>query len=206
MEKKEKNTYILKGIAACSLCGNTLTSHTNRGKRYYRCLSYASKRECVASTVNAKDLEDDIKGQIKSKIGDLYFVEPCFSDFTEENKTFLTGLFQQISMEVKSFFNSDAFKQELLKIQKKVEDSIKSLDKKQTFVNHMEPIRDFLDKAPDNELRIFYINDFTFQVNLLTKDFLITPKNKNLYREATKKEEQIEVNNFGPDDIEWEDV
>ncbi len=62
MEQENKELmYPLNKKIICSLCGNTFSSHSQKGKRYYRCQGYTRKKICTAKKIDANKIETTIK-------------------------------------------------------------------------------------------------------------------------------------------------
>jgi len=62
MEQENKELmYPLNKKIICSLCGNTFSSHKQKGKRYYRCLGYIKNKVCTSKKIDAEKIEKIIK-------------------------------------------------------------------------------------------------------------------------------------------------
>jgi len=75
-QESKELTYPLNKKIICSLCGNTFSSHSQKGKRYYRCQGYTRKKICTAKKIDADKIEKTIKDLTMKIIEDKWKQKP----------------------------------------------------------------------------------------------------------------------------------
>ncbi len=82
-QESKELTYPLNKKIICSLCGNTFSSHSQKGKRYYRCQGYTRKKICTAKKIDADKIEKTIKDLTMKIIEDKWGEKPRNKDREE---------------------------------------------------------------------------------------------------------------------------
>jgi hypothetical protein len=138
MEQENKELmYPLNKKIICSLCGNTFSSHSQKGKRYYRCQGYTRKKICTAKKIDANKIEITIKDLTMKIIEEKWGEKP-----KNRNR-------EEIYSDKAIHFVSDGLvqiKSNTLKLMMDMKDKDKTIEEKiEEFEKYSETIKKSLD-------------------------------------------------------------